>query len=546
ADLRSITKSKDELDSEIAILRTELEGKGEKLSETLSFLKSEQDRAARLESQLVEFKEKYQNLQLAFEEKSKEIKTSQLQVPRLESEIARLSKFEKENVELRKEVAKLKEALSETRDVGELKKIIDEKTRDIKAGELQVQKLRAEIERFSKFEYENLELKREIENLNRTLLSTKKELMETQDKFADLRSITKSKDELDSEIAILRTELEGKGEKLSETLSFLKSEQDRAARLESQLVEFKEKYQNLQLAFEDVSKEVKTLQLQVQKLEGDLRQKNELISAKASAVEKLTENSGALKTEVDILKESIFERDIKLSGYEEKISTLNDRIEKLQEEVNSKDEAVKAKERTAFEELRNLQLQIQKLREDATQKDKLIAETEKLKASLSERDGKISSLEAALRDLDGKLRLQEETIKAKEAIVLEKDLKIKAVGEELQAQKDKNIYFNIGMVIRKYLIDSFTLTTAGGEIIGSTSKTPQEDAAQARALWSQMKVEEGEISRIEIVGREAKYLLFIPHGSTHVLSLLKSEKKISGEMLDAMAEDLKAALGLLF
>ncbi|MDI6654962.1 MAG: hypothetical protein QME59_03665, partial [Candidatus Hydrothermarchaeota archaeon] len=118
--------------------------------------------------------------------------------------------------------------------------------------------------------------------------------------------------------------------------------------------------------------------------------------------------------------------------------------------------------------------------------------------------------------------------------------------DELQAQKDKNIYFNIGMMMKKYLIDSFTLATAGGEIIGSTSKTPQEDAAQARALWSQVKAGEGELGRVEIVGREAKYLFFIPHGSTHILSLLKSERRIGSEMLDAMAEDLKAAIGLLF
>ncbi|MBI5389084.1 hypothetical protein HZB01_01760, partial [Candidatus Woesearchaeota archaeon] len=116
--------------------------------------------------------------------------------------------------------------------------------------------------------------------------------------------------------------------------------------------------------------------------------------------------------------------------------------------------------------------------------------------------------------------------------------------EAIEIEKARNISSAIKSITKKYSLDSLTMISASGLLIGSSSNTPDVDAALATSLLSEIEMTD-RVTMAKIEGKGVKYLFSIPYKGTHVVSLLKTGKQFDAAILGFLENDLKASVSLV-
>lgn len=117
-----------------------------------------------------------------------------------------------------------------------------------------------------------------------------------------------------------------------------------------------------------------------------------------------------------------------------------------------------------------------------------------------------------------------------------------AVAEAIE--KARSVSSAIKSITKKYSLDSLTMINASGLLIGSSSKTPDADAALTTSLLSEIEMTD-KVTLAKLEGKGVKYLFALPYKGTHVISFLKTGKQFDAAVLDLLENDLKASIGLI-
>ncbi|MDI6655706.1 MAG: hypothetical protein QME59_07495, partial [Candidatus Hydrothermarchaeota archaeon] len=102
----------------------------------------------------------------------------------------------------------------------------------------------------------------------------------------------------------------------------------------------------------------------------------------------------------------------------------------------------------------------------------------------------------------------------------------------------------IKSITKKYSLDSLTMISASGLLIGSSSKAPDADAALATSLLSEIEMTD-KVTMTEIEEEGMKYLFSIPCKDTYIISFLKTDKRFDAATLGLLENDLKASISLI-
>ncbi|MDP6459310.1 MAG: hypothetical protein QF829_00790, partial [Candidatus Hydrothermarchaeota archaeon] len=255
-DLQSSRKSAGDVEKVLGDMRADLEGKEKRLLENVSFLKAEQKRAKSLENELLGLREKNENMELEIKEKITALGDAQ-------SKIVDTVELQEENHDLQKEIKSLHKSLSDSGEVGGLKRMLKEK-------DVRIQELNGKLDELTGYKDESEDLKNELKSIHVTLSQAKGELSSTQDELVDLQTLRISKGEVEKTLDGMRADLEGKEGRLLETLSFLKAEQKRAKALEDELLEMRERYDDMEREFKEKSHEYVTRGRDFQSMEKEL------------------------------------------------------------------------------------------------------------------------------------------------------------------------------------------------------------------------------------------------------------------------------------
>ena len=97
----------------------------------------------------------------------------------------------------------------------------------------------------------------------------------------------------------------------------------------------------------------------------------------------------------------------------------------------------------------------------------------------------------------------------------------------------------------KYRLSSITIADSEGLVVGSTSSTPEEDAAHAVSFSLGAGVGD-KIDRIELIGKENSYIFNVKYGDAKLIVIAKSRERIPGEYLNKLEKDIKEVLGRTF
>ncbi len=128
--------------------------------------------------------------------------------------------------------------------------------------------------------------------------------------------------------------------------------------------------------------------------------------------------------------------------------------------------------------------------------------------------------------------------------VVERKIPAAPAVEAIEIEKARNISSAIKSITKKYSLDSLTMISTSGLLIGSSSKTPDADAALATSLLSEIEMTD-KVTMTKIEGKGVKYLFSIPYKGTHTISLLKTGKQFDAAILGFLENDLKASVGLI-
>ena len=93
-----------------------------------------------------------------------------------------------------------------------------------------------------------------------------------------------------------------------------------------------------------------------------------------------------------------------------------------------------------------------------------------------------------------------------------------APAEAIEIEKARNISSAIKSIAKKYSLDSLTMISASGLLIGSSSRAPDADAALATSLLPEIEMTD-KVTMAKIEGKGVKYLFALPYKDTHDLFL---------------------------
>jgi len=114
---------------------------------------------------------------------------------------------------------------------------------------------------------------------------------------------------------------------------------------------------------------------------------------------------------------------------------------------------------------------------------------------------------------------------------------IEIVGEDISSC--------LNCINSKYRLSSITIADSEGLVVGSTSSTPEEDAAHAVSFSLGAGVGE-KINRIELIGDENSYIFNVRYGDAKLIVITKSRERIPEKYLNMLKKDIKEVLGRTF
>lgn len=134
-------------------------------------------------------------------------------------------------------------------------------------------------------------------------------------------------------------------------------------------------------------------------------------------------------------------------------------------------------------------------------------------------------------------------------IVRYKPVAVKRVEPEYKLKEieivGEDILSCLSRINSKYRLSSITIADSEGLVVGSTSSTPEEDAAHAVSFSLGAGVGE-KIDRIELIGEENSYIFNVRYGDAKLIVIAKSRERIPEKYLNMLEKDIKEVLGRTF
>ncbi|EXX73154.1 uncharacterized protein OCT59_006968 [Rhizophagus irregularis] len=366
---------------------------------------------------------------------------------------------------------KLMEKEELNKEIGNLKKMLLDKEKDVEQSEKQLEEINTELETKEK---ESDNLKNELDNI-------KSSLTEIQNKKAEL---SKLKKKLEHEKKFSKTGTSGlrkQMDDLKKELQSLKNQEIKAKELKNELEEIRRNKNRLQNEkaqqqdiVEDLQKEQTNLQENLKNLNNKLKEKEGLINKLEQQKEqqikdlqnKLEDCLDKLKNKEELIEELQNKFDEEIRKHQENLSFLNSKLknkEKLIEELQNKLDEETKKYHISQEDLASLNNKLKN-------KEKFI---EELQSKLDEETKKYQISQENLASLNNELKNKEEIIEELQNNLNEETRKYQISQENLASLNDElknkgeiieELQNNLNEEIRKYQISQENLSSLNNEL----------------------------------------------------------------------------------